>query len=90
MLDYFYVDNTFTPVESVKVAREFQEHLRRFVTGAKHTEKFLDLSDWPTYGANGQLLDVTADGFVAGLDPWEENGRCQILHEIISDPTNGA
>ncbi|KAK2781178.1 hypothetical protein FQN52_001759 [Onygenales sp. PD_12] len=88
---YFFVNETVTPVEDVKLAREFQELLRRFVTGAKHTEKFLDLPDWPTYGSEEKLvLDFTSDGIVTRSDPWEEHGRCQILHEIISDPNNGA
>lgn len=60
------------------------------MTGAENPEKFPDLEDWPEYGLNQASFDITLDGFEVTKDPWEVNGRCEILNEIIADPINGA
>ncbi|KAK2871625.1 hypothetical protein FQN49_002997 [Arthroderma sp. PD_2] len=87
---YFYQDNATTPVTSVKLAREFQEHVRRFITGGKNKKKFPDLEDFPTYGQSETTFNITLDGWKKEKDYWEVNRRCQILKEIIGDPKNGA
>ncbi|EEQ28242.1 hypothetical protein McanMca71_005942 [Microsporum canis] len=87
---YFYQDNTTTPVTSVRLAREFQEHVRRFITDGKNKKKFPSLEDFPTYGHSETIFNITLDGWKKERDYWETNRRCQILQEIIADPKNGA
>jgi hypothetical protein len=88
-IDYFYHDNTTTPVQSIPLAREFQERLRRFVTGAENPEKFGYIEAWPAYGEDETSFDVASDEFNVIQDPWEVNGRCEVLNEIFADPENG-
>ncbi|EFQ98659.1 gut esterase 1 [Nannizzia gypsea CBS 118893] len=87
---YFYQDNTTTPVASVKLAREFQEHVRRFVTDGKNNRKFPSLEDFPKYGHDETIFNITLDGWKKEKDPWETSRRCQILRDILTDPKNGA
>ncbi|KAK2765999.1 hypothetical protein FQN54_007514 [Arachnomyces sp. PD_36] len=87
---YFFYNQEFTPVESIPIAKEFQERLRRYITGAENLEKFPDLEDWPSYGLEQTTFDVTLDGYEVIRDPWEVNGRCEVLNEIFADPKNGA
>ncbi|EGD91322.1 hypothetical protein H112_01127 [Trichophyton rubrum D6] len=87
---YFYQDNTTTPVTNVNLAREFQEHMRRYITGGKNLRKFTNLIDFPTYGHDESIFNVTLDGWKKEKDPWEVDRRCQVLHDIFADPNNGA
>lgn len=88
--DFFFYNQELTPVESIPIAREFQERLRRYITGAKNLEKYPDLDDWASYDRDETTYDITLDGFEVSQDPLEVNGRCEILNEIFADPKNGA
>lgn len=88
--DFFFYNQELTPVESLPLAREFQERLRRYITCAENPEKYPDLEAWPSYGLDQTSFDITLDGFEVVKDPWEVNGRCEILNEIFADPKNGA
>ncbi|PGH06545.1 hypothetical protein AJ79_06484 [Helicocarpus griseus UAMH5409] len=87
---WFFQNNITTPVANVTMARQFQEYVRRFVTGARNTMTFKRLEDWPLYGWSETVFNVTSRGFERQRDYWEQNQRCQILGDIIDDPENGA
>ena len=87
--DWFYQNDRITRVANITIARQFQEYVRRFVTGGKNRE-YPDLADWPRYGPKETVFDVTLDGFKRQEDYWEVNRRCQVLNEIFNDPKNSA
>jgi carboxylesterase type B len=87
--DFFFQNNITTPVVDIALAKQFQEYVRRFVTGAKNLD-FSGLAPWPKYGAREASFNVTLDGFEVEKDFWDVNRRCEVLNEIFSDRKNGA
>ncbi|OJD14759.1 hypothetical protein AJ78_04933 [Emergomyces pasteurianus Ep9510] len=87
---FFFHDNVTTPVTDITLAREFQEYVRRFVTGERNQEKFPDLARWPKYGPGETSFNITLGGFEMQKDYWDINRRCQVLNDIFNDRNNGA
>ncbi|KAK2745655.1 hypothetical protein FQN57_003551 [Myotisia sp. PD_48] len=87
---WFYQNDQITPVANVTIARQFQEYVRRFVTGKENSNEYKGLEDWPKYGPKATIFNVTLDGFQKQRDYWDINNRCDILKDIIFDPENGA
>jgi len=94
---YFYVDNVTTPgVVDVGMARQFQRYLRRFIVdgdpnGAVGTSGPIWNShgDWPVYGGDAKIFNITAEGFQDATDYLSVGGRCAFIQDLIDDPANG-
>jgi hypothetical protein len=89
LADFFYRDNVSTPVPDIAIARQFQEYLRRFITGGENKIEFPTLPDWPAYGSKEIVYNVTLNGFEKQRDYWEVNRRSQVLNKIFADRRNG-
>ncbi|KAF3481766.1 uncharacterized protein GIQ15_04525 [Arthroderma uncinatum] len=91
---FFFVDNQTTPVVSYDVARQSQEYLYQFLLGKgdKGDASLLPSPKypaWPPYGTNFHTMDIVEHGFELKTDPWETNGICRTLIDIVKDPENG-
>ncbi|KAH8799813.1 putative lipase 2 [Xylogone sp. PMI_703] len=78
---YFYVDQETTPVDNIEIARSMQKILLRFLYGHK--------IDWPIYGADKQIINVTVNGYEYPLLPADLKARSDMINRVVLDPTNG-
>ncbi|KAF3899079.1 putative Carboxylesterase [Trichophyton interdigitale] len=95
LLYFFFVDNTTTPVLSEVVARQAQGFLGQFIHGKDQKNGSLALlghqpaPEWLPYGSRFHTMDIVEHGFELKIDPWETNGICRTLLDIVKDPRNG-
>ena len=80
-LDFFYSDQTSTPVVDVNAARAAQKLLLSFL----HGEEF----PWPVYGEGKEITNITASGFESVRLPADLEARCEMINRVILDPDNG-
>ncbi|SPN96553.1 uncharacterized protein DNG_00076 [Cephalotrichum gorgonifer] len=78
----FYTDQEATPVEKPGDARAFQRNLLDFLHGR-------DI-DWPIYGSENRVVNITLDGFDNVQLPDDLAARCEMINEVARDPENGA
>ncbi|KAK2759967.1 hypothetical protein FQN54_002703 [Arachnomyces sp. PD_36] len=78
----FFINNATTPVSNVEVARQTQSYFMQFIRGEA-------LQEWPTYGTEFNIMDISEDGFEVKPDPWETSDICPTLFEVVMDPENG-
>lgn len=80
--DFFYVNEEETPLgDHVPLAREFQTKLLDFVYGRD--------GDWPVFGDEMDMFNITNDGFEATTMPDELRERCDTINNFVLDPANG-
>lgn len=80
--DYFYINQTYTPVELPDLAVAFQMRLLNFVARKQ-------MADWPDYGQAQQLFNITADGFETTTLLESLRVRCEAVNRALLDPSNG-
>ncbi|KAK6543385.1 hypothetical protein TWF694_000133 [Orbilia ellipsospora] len=93
-----------TSVEYPNIARQLQGYFRRFIlqsyTGggepaceAKANGKTPTPTPtpqhWPAYGSMGRWMNVTNDTFVLMYGEEDQEKRCEVLLDLINDPSNG-
>ena len=82
LLDAFYVDQETTPVEKPDDARAFQKNLLEFLHGRE--------TNWPIYGPENRIVNVTSGGYDNVKLPAELDARCEMINRVVRDPANGA
>ena len=80
-IDYFYVDQELTPVPNRDIAFDFQDRLIRFINGRD--------CDWPIYGKEERMYNITTNGFEADSFAGKLKERCDVINKILLDPNNG-
>lgn len=81
-LDFFYVNEDETPLgDHVPLARDFQTKLLDFIHGRK--------GDWPAFGTDMDMFNITDNGFEATPMPAELRERCDTINTFVMDPSNG-
>ncbi|KAL2106177.1 hypothetical protein VUR80DRAFT_7098 [Thermomyces stellatus] len=78
----FYVDQETTPVERPEDARAFQRNVLAFLHGRE--------IDWPVYGSEKRVMNITSDGYNNVELPAELDTRCEMVNRVVRDPANGA
>lgn len=81
LVDYFYMNQEWTPVDYPDVAREYQSKLLDFIHGRE--------LDWPMYGNEKKMYNVSS-GFDEVAMTEELQERCDLINELVLDPANGA
>lgn len=77
----FYTGQETTPVEDIEDARRLQKNMLSFLYGREF--------DWPRYGEDRQITNITATEFETLALPTELDTRCQMVNELVLDPANG-
>jgi hypothetical protein len=77
----FYIDQETTPVEDIEDARRLQKDMLNFLYGREF--------DWPRYGSEKRITNITATGFETLGLPAELDARCRMVNELVLDPANG-
>lgn len=80
-LDLFYIDQQTTPVEDIEDAKLLQKNMLDFLHGREF--------DWPRYGSGKQITNITATEFETLALPADLDARCQMVNELVLDPSNG-
>lgn len=80
--DAFFTDPETTPVENPDDAKAFQKNLLDFLYGRE--------VDWPIYGPEKHIFNVTSGGFKDVKLPAELDARCKMVNRMIKEPANGA
>lgn len=80
-IDYFYMNQEWTPVDYPQVAREYQSKILDFVHGLE--------VDWPVYGKERKMFNVSSK-FGEMMLPKDRQERCDLINELVLDPANGA
>jgi hypothetical protein len=92
----FYTDDASTPVANSTTALQYQSYIRQFVSGQWRKDlvvpRIAAMSgpDWPVYGGDSMIFNITSDGFVDTAMPQNRQSTCQFLNQIVADPANGA
>ena len=91
IVDLFYNNNATTPVPDAEIAHQTQSYLSRFIQSKVGSAWAPPpgLPQWPTYGKGFDIMDISERGFESKPDPWETQGICSILLEVVMDPRNG-
>lgn len=79
--DFFYSDQTSTPVMDANAAKAAQKHLLGFLYG----EEF----PWPVYAEGREIPNITSSGFESVRLPADLEARCEMINRVILDPDNG-
>lgn len=45
--------------------------------------------DWPTYGDESMIFNITANGFEIAKDYWSLDDRCKFIQSLIDNKSNG-
>jgi carboxylesterase type B len=93
---YFYINNDTAPTTvEVDIARRFQAYLRDFIVGgdpnvpSQGPKPGLSDGNWPVYGSNASIFNITSDGFMVSRDPPSFASNCEFIQGLIQDCTNG-
>ena len=67
--------------------------MRQFITGAKNRDAdgvaSVNFSDWPVYGAESNLFNITLAGFEGHTLGEDLEERCEFLNSVLADKVNG-
>jgi hypothetical protein len=77
----FYIDQETTPVDDIDDARMLQRNMLDFLYGREF--------DWPRYGGDKRITNITATEFETLALPADLDARCRMVNELVLDPANG-
>ncbi|KAK4119128.1 putative lipase 2 [Parathielavia appendiculata] len=77
----FYADQETTPAEDVQATVVFRKNLLNFLYGCR--------IDWPHYGRDKKITNVTATEFDTMPLPADLDARCQKVNKMVLDLANG-
>jgi len=80
-LDFFYSNQTTTPVDDVNAARTSQRFLLNFLYGREFP--------WPVYGEVNRITNITDAGSENASLPLDLEARCEMINRLLLDPDNG-
>ncbi|KAL2869050.1 Alpha/Beta hydrolase protein [Aspergillus lucknowensis] len=85
----FYRSQDQTTMAIEALAREFQSKTLDFIRG-QNCASGGGVEDWPVYGKGFSTANITERGFVTAVDPWATRKNCDLIFDLIMDPSNGA
>jgi len=92
--DFFFADNTTTPVASIETAFAAESYLLQYMYGkdllaAPKAQQAGPISGWRVFGANHIIANIKLSGFEFGLEDSRTAERCAFINDLLMDPVNG-
>lgn len=93
-IDFFFSDNTTTPVASFETAFTAQSYLLQYMFRkdfpVNPTAPYAGpLSGWSTFGVDATVANITIANFEFGPEDELKTTRCTYINELLVDPENG-
>lgn len=92
--DFFFADNTTTPVASIETAFAAESYLLQYI----YRKDFLATSEaryagpisrWEMFSANDTVANMTLSGFEFEPEDSRTAERCAFINALLMDPVNG-
>lgn len=92
--DFFFADNTTTPVPDVETAFASESYLLQYMFRKAFPTNpdapyATPLSEWPLVGENGAIANITLGGYEFGPMARDIQQRCEYIDALVMDPLNG-